>query len=447
MIAVLELLPRFRQLPLVLRKYEEREGWTATDIQAYQLQCLNRVWRHAREHVPFYRQLADGHDLPERFDSLAAYTQQMPILSKQDVRRFPERFLSRNPARGSWHWTGGSTGVPTKIYWEHQSHRSMLRAKYRCEQAYGLEVLDHKVLLWGHHGSLPPGLAGRFQKTLRPLQDRLRHRMRVSAYDLSPRCLRYQLPRIRHFSPASIYGYSSAVHLLSEAAAAEGLIFPRLKAAVLTAEPADRQMCSAVAENLGCAAASEYGSVECGLIAYLMPDGVFRTRDDVVFVETLADGQGAYDLVISVLGNASFPLLRYRIEDTTSRPRQQPASGFGVLADVQGRHNDMLVSQSGRRLHSMAVKHVIESWPGVRRFTARQDASGDLRVTLETPQGLAQHALGSLRQQLMTLLDGYAVDIDAVDRIPGNLAGKHRWIISELAALRPAGSESRSGGT
>lgn len=430
---LLKLLPRFRDLNSALREYEERERWSATEIQTYQLERLNRVWAHARRKVPFYRELSNIHDLPEQFGSLDEYSQQMPLLSKQHVRRSPHRFISCDAAPGGWQRTGGSTGTPMEVYWEHDAHRTMLRAKYRCEQAHGLDVFDNKVMLWGHRGSFPSGVAGQFQKMVRPFQDRLRHRLRVSAYDLSSGYLRSQLPRIQAFRPRSLYGYSSAVYLLAETAAAIGVELPELKVAVLTAEPADGRMLSAVQEKLRCTAVIEYGAVECGLIAYLMPDGLIHTRDDVVFLETVPGERGAYDMAISVLGNASFPLLRYCIEDTTSMPRQQSEKGFGILADVQGRNNDVLASKSGRRLHPMAVKHVIDQWPEIRRFTARQYASGQMKVTLEALHTLDPKMLRRLQHRLRTLLEGYAVEIETVDRIPGNLAGKHRWIISDLA--------------
>ena len=88
----------------------------------------------------------------------------------------------------------------------------------------------------------------------------------------------------------------------------------------------------------------------------------------------------------------------------------------------------------------MKVKHVLENWSGVRRFICRQTSEGNMSVTLESPDRRPRN-LGQLQNKLESVLEGYPVTIETVDEIPGNLAGKHRWVVSELAdALGPAES-------
>lgn len=438
---ILRLLPRFRAIERQLRILEEREAWTSLEIQTFQLQRINDLWAHARRCVPYYIRLAGRLGLPDRFGSLDEYTHLMPLLSKEAVRDYPDDFLSRQAESGRWHRSGGSTGVPTAVYWSHTAHREMLRCKYRCEQAYGLDVLDRKVFFWGHSGSFSPGLRGVKERCVRPVQDLLRNRLRVSAYDLDANQLKQHWERIVRFQPKSIYGYSSAVELLAEAAELHSIDVPSLELAVLTAEPADRGMLERVSSRLNTRAVVEYGAVECGLMAYLMPDGNLRTRDDAALVET-HPAAGTNELIVTVLNNPSFPLLRYCIEDTTTRQRVQPDRGFGILRDVQGRRNDLLVSQSGRRLHSMAIKHVLEHWPQVRRFSAQQAASGDLHVLMEANENLDNKLKGQLCRRLERMLEGFSVEIEVVERIPGNLAGKHRWIVSERIPTRAADADA-----
>lgn len=429
--AILRLLRRFRRLESELRKLEERESWSASEIADFQLDRINNIWSTARQSVPYYMRLARKQDLPRKFDSLDQYRQQIPVLNKEKVRSRPEDFLSSEPRPGQWQRTGGSTGVPMSIYWERDAHVEMLRAKYRSEQVYGLDVFDKKVFLWGHSGSFAPGISGIVQRAKRPIEDHLRNRLRVSAYDLSPDQLHENLLRIQSFKPRSIYGYSSAVDLIAQIAHQHGVELPTLRVAILTAEPADGLMLTRVGERFHCDAVIEYGAVECGLIAYWMPDKKLRTRDDMVYVETVPNDLNSHDIVLTVLNNPSFPLMRYRIEDTTSDSHRRESYGFGILADVQGRSNDSLVSKSGRRLHPMKVKHVLEHWKDVRRFTARQYQDGAMIVTLEAPEKQPPD-LDKLQSKLESILEGYKVSIETVDQIPGNLAGKHRWIISDM---------------
>jgi phenylacetate-CoA ligase len=437
--ALLRYLPRFQQAYRELDALAQRETWSHTEIEAWQLERLNAVWQHAVNHVPYYRMLTGQSDLPRKFASLAEFQALVPVLPKAVVRNRPWDFLSRNAASGSWHRTGGSTGTPMGVYWAKQSHLETLRAKYRMEAMWGLDIFDRKVFLWGHSGSFAPGLSGRVAKLRRPVEDKLRNRLRLSAYRMGQRDLLSYLRQIEKFQPASMYGYSTAMCLLAEEAAAHGVGCDSLKLAILSGEPAFPHILKTVKRAFGAAAAIEYGAVECGFIANQFTDGTLRVREDMTLVETLPRDDGLFDIVITVLNNPSFPLLRYAIEDLTDAPLTIPESGFAVLHNINGRRNDLVVSRSGRFVHPQGIKHVFEHCPAVRRIQASQDVSGKLSVLVETKSVNVQFDVREAERQLQMLLEGYPVSVQTVEFIPGTLAGKHRWIVSELAERRLVG--------
>jgi len=432
---VLRYLPRFRHLDQQLRVYADRESWSRADVESYQLERLNQVWSHAQKHVAYYHKLTA--ELPPRFGSLKEYSALMPLLPKRRVRDQPQEFFSNQHQAGRWYRSGGSTGSPTAIFWEWEAHREVLRAKYRCEQAHGLDVFDPKAFLWGRSGSFAPGWKGHLDRLLSPIQDKLRGRKRLSAYDLGPEKLQALLPEIQAYGARSLYGYSSAVYLLADAAYEHDYHFPSLTLAIMTAEPADASMRQHVEQRLGCRAVTEYGATECDLIAYTMPDSTLRTRDDVVFVETLANAHGTYDIVLSVLTNSSFPLLRYCIEDTTASAQKISACGFSVLDEIRGRSNDILVGRAGSLIHPMIVKHTMEHLTSIRRFQAHQQKTGELLLTIECCAELPEKQLALVSERLQDILEGFPVQTRIVDVIPGNLAGKHRWVLSDRVTAQP----------
>jgi phenylacetate-CoA ligase len=432
---LLRLLPRFRAAYRALAELERRESWSRAEVEAFQLDRLNALWSHAVHHVSYYRDLRKEKSLPERFASLLEFRARVPLLNKDLVRSSPRVFLSERAGPGSWQRTGGSTGSPMSVYWGAEAHREMLRAKYRVDASWGLDVFDRKVFLWGHAGSFAPGLAGWTARMRQPVEDRLRNRLRLSAYRLGPEDLADCLKRMERFRPASIYGYSTAMSLLAQYARAAGFQCPSLKLAILSGEPAFPHLIEAVRGGLGIPAIIEYGAVECGFIAGQGREGKLRVREDMTMVETLPRADGLFDIVITVLNNPAFPLIRYAIEDVTAAPLEVPETGFAVLHNVWGRRNDMVVGRSGRLVHSQGIKHVFEYCPGVRRFRAYQNVEGELFVTVEAVCAAAPDTTEA-RRQLYELLEGYPVNIDVVHALPGTLAGKHRWIVSDLAERR-----------
>lgn len=443
----LSLVPRFRVADRSLRELAEHEGWDRSRIDAYHLTRLQALWDHARKFVPYYRDLAAERGIPENFGSVEDFQKWVPPLEKATVRESPESLLAERRGGGYWLRTSGSTGVFTRVYWEKNAHLEKLRCKYRCEQAWGVGIFDRKAMLWGDVGSGAIGWRDRLEQWTRPWADRMRGRLRLSAYRLCDQDLEAHLQALESHQSISLYGYSSAVTLLARRAAKVGWSSSHLKLVVLTGEPADESMIRECQLGFQCGVAVEYGSVECGLIGYRFPDGQMTVREDLVMVETDPRSDGRFDLLVTVLNNPSFPLFRYRIGDTTDMPLARPDVGFARLLGLAGRANDLLYSRCGTVVHSMAIKHTLESHPAVRRFRATQEMDGRLIVELETDENDAE-AFAEEKQRLAEWLDGFPVHIVLTPQLPPSQSGKLRWIQSKWIPMserqaRDVGDSSR----
>jgi phenylacetate-coenzyme A ligase PaaK-like adenylate-forming protein len=421
------------------------EQWSREAIEACQLDRVNQLWRHAVARTTYYRRMAEEYRLPDQFQSLAEFRERVPVLTKETVRARHQEFLDPGHGAGHWHYTGGSTGTPTGVFWSKTAHLEMLRAKYRFYDAWGVDVFDRMVFVWGHAASFAPGWKGRLAKWRRPLEDGLRNRLRLSAYRLGPEECRDHLRRIAAFRPSAIYAYSSAAWLLATEALQTGWTCPGLKFVNLTAEPAYPHIVAAVELAFGVPAINEYGSAECGFVAGEAPDRTLRVREDIVLVETLPNADGRFDIVQTVLTNRAFPLLRYDIGDVTDAPLHTPQTGFAILENVAGRSNDSLVCRSGRRLHPVWFMTVLDQSSAVRRYRIHQRSDGAVSAELELLPQAPPLDIPQLARRIREQLEGYPVSVTAVDRVEQTAAGKHRWISSELSSAAGAGQGSPTG--
>ena len=426
-------LPRFRKAHKGLELLKEREGWSREKVESFQLRKVNDLWLYATSNVPYYRNLAKDFRLPPSFDCLEEFQALTPLLSKSVVRSQREEFLSEQPGRGFWWRTGGSTGSPMSVYSSYDAHHETLKAKYRIDDMWGIDIFSRKTFLWGHNASFAPGLPGLIDRIRMPLEDRLRNRLRLSAYRLGQQDLRKYSKQISRFRTASIYGYSTAIYLLAQEAERLNFHCDSLKLCILTGEPALPYMVDTIERAFGVPAVVEYGAIECGLLANEWPDRTFRVREDRVLIETLSRSDGLFDIVVTVLGNSSFPLIRYVIEDVTDAQLQYPYDGFAILGNVGGRRNDMVVSRSGRHVHSQGIKHVLEYCHGVRRFRAHQDQSGHLLVTIEPDEPSTFIDTLEVEKKLKDLLEGSPVTVKVTDVLEDTKSGKHRWVVSDRA--------------
>ena len=435
MTRLLKLLPRFRQAHQAVELLAQREKWSRTQIEDFQLHKLNGHWRHAIQHVPYYRQLQQQLHLPEQFCSLVEYKQTVPLLAKSVVRDNPQQFLSELAKPGRWERTSGSTGAPTRIYHESSSHRAMQHAKYRLYQCWGIDIFDRSVYLWDRADMVVSGWRSLVNRTRLNCVDTLRSRLRLSAFQLDQRSLTSHLRFIERFRPCFLYGFSNAVYRLAQAAVEAGFSCGSLKAIVMTAEPATLAMRMTVERAFGVPTVIEYGATECELIAGSQPDGTVRIREDLVHVETLGHVSGTYEFVITVLANQSFPLFRYQIEDLTDCALSQSTHGFAVLpGGICGRRDDLLQTRSGGYIHPSNIdaffEHVWDS-RSIRRYRVHQHRCGmlDMQIEIDLLKGKALD-LRRMEEALSHLVDGFPVRIRLTNLLPTDT--KHRAITSEL---------------
>ena len=434
---ILRLLPRFREVEKTVEKLNKARDWPRQKIEAIQLLQLNRVWSQAIQSTEYYRNLKADYRLPDQFDSLEEFQNKVPILNKEKVRDQPESFLSSKSTGGRWHRTGGSTGKPTSVFWAKDAHLRNLRLRYAWLSAHGVDYLAPNAMLWGHAASVAPGPKGHFAKLRRPIEDRLRNRQRFSAYHLTDETFERYLNCLCKRKTEMLYGYSSAILMLARfAATTDRAADLSLKLVVLTGEPTSPADSEFISRTLGCPAKIEYGSTECGNLAYEYQNGILEVQDSLRIIETLPRNTAemsapAFDIIVTVLDNPSFPLLRYTIGDTTSQPVERPEIGFSRLVDVTGRSNDYLVSGDGVFVHANVVKHVIECFPAIVRFQAHQHADGSIKVSYEQDKFSAPPDVVAIKSTLRRYLGDVLIQFVAVDRIKGNLAAKHRWVISD----------------
>jgi len=231
-----------------------------------------------------------------------------------------------------------------------------------------------------------------------------------------------------------LYGYSTSLYLLAQEAERKGFAADFLKLCVLTSEIVRPEMKAVVEQGFGVPAIVEYGASECNLIAGEAPDRTLRVREDIVLVEALPREDERFDLVVTILGNSSAPLLRYAIGDVTNKAIEHPERGFAVLSDVCGREDDLLISGNGRVIHSALVGLVFEQEiQNVRCFRVHQKADGALNVKLEPEEGFSKNDLAACTARLHELIDGFPVHVEIVSRVPLLSNGKLRAATSDLA--------------
>ncbi len=414
----------------------EWSQWMAPDhIRHLQDKKLRDLLRHARKHVPFYRDRPKTAGIGELDGDPRALLAQLPLLSKDDIRSAGEGMIWPDAPGGVFpHNTGGSSGDPLSFVIDRRRQGYDQAARIRTHRWFGVNLGDRELLLWGSP------IERQRTDGIKSLRDTLCNQRLLDAFRMSPNRMDEYLDEWDRFRPACLFGYPSSIALFVDRARRRNrqLDRSRLRAVFVTGEvclPADRE---AIESYFGVPVADGYGSREGGFIAHQCPQGGMHITAENVIVEIANDGQiveagETGEIVITHLDAYAMPFIRYRTGDMGRILQGRCACGRGLpLMDmVQGRTTDFLHLPDGTVKHALSIIYPLRETPGIRRFRVTQHA--DFAVTIDVVAEAKAVGLSAdaIRRRVRPVVgDNVSVEARFVEDIETAESGKYRYVVS-----------------
>jgi phenylacetate-CoA ligase len=434
-----ERFVRGRTTPQHLAFVERMQWRHADEIRRYQLHSLRALLRHARAHIPYWRELFaqlrfDPRDL-RRLEDLSV----LPVLTREMVR---ERYRDLvDPAHASTNVkksTSGSTGAPLKFEYsrESESWRQAIRIRGYSWSGYrpGLPVLYY----WASAGTRTTKTAA-----LKVRLDRaFKRETLVDSMKQDEQARREALAVLRRTRPAVIVCYTQSC-----AQFARWIVDYRLRdwadvPVLCGAEallPADRAV---IAKAFGPHVFETYGSRETMLLATECEahDGM-HVMDENVLLEVARGREPAApgevgDVLVTDLHNLGMPLIRYENGDMARAGPIAPCAcgrGLGRLERVEGRRADTLRDRDGNAVPGI-VFHVLFADAHrdlVRQFQAVQRPSGAVVLRVVRGREWSQERFDDVLRRLGGYLKGLPFSVEYRDGIPPGANGKMRTVVVE----------------
>ncbi|HET89921.1 MAG TPA: phenylacetate--CoA ligase family protein [Chloroflexi bacterium] len=416
------------------RQLEATEWLSRAELEAWQLERIQRLVRYAYEHVPFYRETyrqAGVH--PEDIRRLEDF-QALPFLTKEDVKRHREALVAPN-FRGKLYplETGGSTGQPTQFLVEDSFWRWNVALRNRGRGWYGVREGAKMALVWGAPRDMPD------QSWFRRLRARIQRHRVLNAFSMTEAKMETFAEMLVHWQPAMIKAYASALALFAEFLKTRGITGIRPRLVETTAEKVTGPQRQLLKEVFQCPVADCYSSREFVTIAYECARGglhVCETR----CVEIVADGRVVPpgqlgEIVVTSLHQFAMPFIRYKIGDMGIYDTAPCPCGRGmpVLREVVGRTHDFLVASDGQFVHGEFFAYTFRVKPEVVRYQVHQTDRHHLDVKIVCREPVSDVWLDGVRAEIQARFgESMHISLQVVDKIELTPAGKHRYIISEV---------------
>jgi phenylacetate-CoA ligase len=413
------------------------------ELMSIQFEKLAKLVRHAIETVPYYQRTYREKGIhPEDIKTWDDY-KKLPTLSKDQYRENYKEFISTQPSTPLYTMgTSGSTGIPTNFFLDQNSSAAANISRIRALQWWGIKLGEREMRMWGDISPLMPDkLAAIKRRWKRFYSDRLMNRRTFSANTISEEYLEELWRFMRHYRPEYIFGYAMFIFSFASYIHNQGHDGTRLglKAAIVSAENLFDSQFETIRNVFNCPVVNEYGSTECGVIAYDHPCGEFHMMDDFLVSEIIKPNpEDEYgELVVTPLENWGSPLIRYNLQDlVTPADTQGNCSlnlGLSSIKNILGRNNDLIRLPDGRLVHGNTIATSMKFLPNIHQFQIVQNKTDSLQMLLVTELGkLSADEEDYLRGKLRENMGGIEIDFILVEEIPREDSGKFRFIRSEI---------------
>ena len=438
---IFPLQERFKQHDTVRvrQDMEQSQYWPRERLEALRVKRLKALLIHARQKVPYYRDIFIRLGFNPAEVSSTADLQRLPFLDKPSIRAHTVALKSED-AHGLVRFnTGGSSGEPLIFFIGNERVSHDVAAKWRATRWWGVDIGDPEIVMWGSPIEL--GSQDRF----RHLRDVLMRTKLLPAFEMSPEKVDSFIRKIQAIRPKMLFGYPSAFAHIATHARNHGIRLDNLgiSVAFVTSERLYDDQRNLIQRVFGCPVANGYGGRDAGFIAHQCPAGGMHLTYEDIIVE-IVDAEGKVlpagqsgEIVVTHLATGDFPFIRYRTGDVGMLDDKPCVCGrtLPLLKEILGRSTDFLVAADGTVMHGLALIYIVRDLPGVKQFKIEQESLDLTRILLVTDAEFDHANLsGIIAGAKARLGENVEIQVVLVSEISPEKSGKYRYVVSKVAA-------------
>lgn len=401
---------------------------------------LATALRWAIETVPAYR---DFGALLAQLDDPEAVLRQLPLTSKNDIKRAPDDYLSTAvPAKLRFEtFTGGSTSTPMMLY----LHRGISRAKEHAYMKYfhaRVQLGEHDVILALRGRNVPTARNGGALWMYEPIK----HHLILSSDHLERANMAEYVEAMRTWKPRFISAFPSAVYPLARwlKEHPDPEVQDNIRAVMLFSENVYDNQMELLREVFNGPVLQHYGHTERVLMAGSMPDDPRCFFWPQYGHAELVDAHGAAITTPGVLGelvgtgfdNQVMAFVRYRTGDMAvlSEKPHPLLPHYMAVERIEGRLQEFLVCHDHRLISicTMGAAHFSD----ISEFDLiqyEQSRPGHFTLNVVAPKPLtAAVSERIVRAVVDKTQGGCTAEVRQVNEIARTAQGKQKMLIQHL---------------
>lgn len=428
---------RKRRTVRKLNELRKTQYWQSDQIRELQTGRCRRMLNYASRYVPYYRELFRDIGFNPKTDLKSLDTlQQIPILTKRQIRERFDAFLSEDISSRRWciDRTGGSTGEPTKFIQDADKMGYLRAAMQRSFEWAGTGWGCRQVVISG--SSFDSAFAS---TVVGHLKLKLLNILHLDSFGVNEKIMQEWVKKITGFRPTVIRGYASLIYEFARFLERNKMRLD-IPSIITSSETLFAEWRPTIEHFLGGRVFDNYSSREFAIAAQC-EYGCYHINDEIVVVE-IVNSAGKWvppgdvgRVLITDLFNWSFPFIRYEIGDIAVCGTSEPCScnrGLSKLKMIYGRQGDFLRTSDGRLIPNEFFPHLFKDVDGFEEYQIVQDRKGDLRLRLVKGPRYTDRDLQYVTEAITRYFgSGTMINIEFVKSVRTDVSGKWRVVYSE----------------
>jgi phenylacetate-CoA ligase len=425
----------FRQTVARFKKNESLDG---AGWERLQTERLRQILLHAARTVPHWRNLFGRLGLKE--NDLAHFAIKdlagIPILTKEEIRSAPERFLSTSlEPWGTYYGTSGSTGTPLKIRFSQRMEIDLFALyEARVRNWAGVRLGMKRAMIGGRPIQPASVKTPPFHR-----YNAIDQQVYFSSCHISAENAIHYAKALEKHWPDYLVGISSAYALLGSFLLDQKIWVPAPRAVLCSADALTPEGRKTIERAFRCRTYDGWSSAEaCSLISEC-ECGSLHESPEAGIIELLDQNGDAVPpgeagtIVCTGLLNLDQPLIRYRIEDlAVESARKDCACGrrMRIFDRIVGRLDEYVWTRDG--IGNTRLARVWRGANGIREGQIIQESLDLIVLRIAAAPEFTPKDEEILRRNVAERLGDVRVHCEFVDHIERNSRGKFRAVISKV---------------
>lgn len=337
-----------------LKKIEFYESLTEIELEKLKLKKLKKLLKISLK-SNFYKNLYKKSNINiDNIKSLADI-KKIPIITKEMIKEKENTLLTSNKFFLFKGFTSGSTGSPLTVYYNYKSVLKENAYVWYYRQKNGLNFKDPIVSL---RGNLTKKEIYKF--------DRFTNTLYLSSYNLNSTNIHTYLEKIKTFNPKAILGYPSSIYLLAQLFNENSITY-KIPLIFTSSETLYENQKEFIEKEFDCKICDWYGNAE---------RTISLQKEELYYKEPLLYSINEFnnDFVITTnLINNSFPLIRYKVDDSFILENSK-------VKAILGRNDDFIILKDNTRIGR--IDHIFKGLSGIKLAQVIQSKINEIEINI-----------------------------------------------------------------